>query len=301
MAPEFPSNTERREGLITRRLVVKFGTRNLCRTTENGGIELSQEIFDDYARQIVELQRQGVQVIVVSSGAIQAGKEDLQSSGIQDRLTKQGIAGVGQPLLMSRWREAIVKAGGRGVSQLLLTYTNWSNEKERRDAIQDIFNWLNVGLIPIINENDPIADQEIQSWERRISENDRLAVMTALKIGADSLLNLTDEGGIYTDDPKKNPSARLLEEIPAWRSSRVKELTGVVNFEQSEKGVIQGAQAKWREVSRFYNDRGGNRAAIAGWQENVILDFAFGRPVGTMIGTGIRIKDAASHLEGGIA
>lgn len=291
MIPEFSGSVERREGLITRRLVVKFGTRNLCKATENGGMELSQEIIDDYARQIVELQRQGVEIIVVSSGAIQAGKEALQSSGVQENiLTKQDIAGVGQPLLMNRWREAIIKAGGMGASQLLLTYTNWSNEKERKNVIQHIFNVLNTGLIPIINENDPIADQEIRSWEGRISENDRLAVMTALKIGADSLLNLTDEGGIYTDDPKKNPNARLLEEIPAWRSSRARELTGVVNFEESEKGVIQGAQAKWKEVSRFYN-RGGKRVAIAGWQENVILDFAWGRPVGTVIGTGIRIRE----------
>lgn len=279
---------EGKERIFPKRLVVKFGTANLCTPNDNGEMRLNQAVFDDYARQIMKLKRQGVQVIVVSSGAIQSGKEEIQPQDAEEgQLNKQDLAGVGQPLLMSRWREAFKKAGGRSVSQLLLTYTNWSNKNERKNIIDHIFNTLNTGLTPIINENDPIADQEIKSWERRISENDRLARMVAGLVNADAVLFLTDEGGIFTSDPQKDPEARLLTEIPRRTEVRERELASILGA--SPKGENQGMRAKWREASSCF--KRGMRVAIAGREEDVILRFANGEPVGTKIGETLRFRE----------
>lgn len=145
VGPEFRIHPESRERIFPNRLVVKFGTANLC-AEENGEMRLNQGVFDDYARQIVELQQQGVQVIVVSSGAIQAGREEISKKGIDaSRLGKKDLAGIGQDRLMDRWRSAMEKAGARGVSQLLVTYTNWSNRNEQANIRNTIFNWLNAG------------------------------------------------------------------------------------------------------------------------------------------------------------
>lgn len=286
------STPERREGILPKRLVVKFGTKDLC-SDEGGEARLDQAAFDDYARQIVELQRQGVMVVIVSSGAIQAGREqiqELQKQGIDvSQLNKKSIAGIGQFKLMERWDSAIKKAGSNGAAQLLVTYTNWSNTKERNNIRDSIFDWTHAGFITIVNENDPVADQEVTSWERRISENDRLTTMIANLINADAVLFSTDEGGIFTGDPQTDPEAKLVTEIPYRTASNAEQLGQF--FGVSEKGVNQGMGAKWREASRCYRKR--RRVAITGRrEENGILRFARGEPVGTMIGTTVRIREA---------
>lgn len=283
-----PGLVENKERILPHRLVVKFGTKSLC-SSDNQEERLNQGIFDDFGRQIVWLQQQGVQVIVVSSGATQAGKEYAKEQKIGiSQMTKSALAGMGQPHLMKKWDEAIKRAGGKGVAQLLVTYTNWSNEKERRKVTGHIFEWLSQDITPIINENDSVADKEIELWEQGISENDRLAGLVARKIGADAILFLTEEGGIYTDDPKSDPRARLFEEIPA----REKNWTGdlAVTFGQSTKGKNQGMREKWIEASRCFG-KGRNMVAIAGSNErNVISRFAIGEFVGTRIGTTPRLK-----------
>lgn len=278
---------ENRINFYPERLAVKFGTNNLC-IMKNGISRLDKKIFDDYAKQIVTLQNQGVQIIVVSSGAYQAGLEYLTEIEINPiELTKKDICGIGQPRLMDRWNTAITEAHGLGTAQLLVTYTNWSNEKERENIRDSIFHLLRVGITPVINENDPIADDEIVSMERRIGENDRLNRMIAILMNAGAALFLTDEGGIYTADPSKNSKAQLLEEIPFWTQNRPQELLEM--FGTSYKGTMQGMKAKWIEASRCYKK--GMLAAIAGRGENVILNFAYGKSVGTMIGTTLRVKE----------
>lgn len=284
---EAPIFKEGKERILPRRLVVKCGTDNLC--TQDGEKKLDQKIFDNYARQIAELQYQGVQVVVVSSGAKQAGEEYIKAKeqGIDiDQLTKKDLTGIGQPLLMERWRKAIEKAGGKGVAQLLVTHTNWFNQTERESITSSIFNWLNQGIIPVINENDPVSDKEIRFWNHGISENDRLASLIARWIKADAALFLTDEGGIYTDDPKKNPEAILFEEIPARAKYWDDELAKT--FRASIKGVNQGMKEKWIQAS--YCHEQGMKVVIAGREEKVILKFALGEAIGTKIGKVTRLK-----------
>ncbi len=264
--------------ILPRRLVVKCGTENLC-SLQSGEKRLDQKIFNDYARQLVKLQKQGVELIVVSSGAIKAGREKLEEFGLNtNSVDKQVLAAIGQPLLMKRWTEGFQKFK-KTPGQFLLTFTNWSNEKERNETIQCIFDLLKIGQIPIINENDPVSDKEIALMEKRISENDRLAKMTALKIGADAILFLTDEGGIYTADPKIDPRAQLYEEINIW--GREKNLVNFIENTSSKDG-IGGMVVKLREALRCAKRN--LRVGIAGYEKDVILKFAKGEPVGTILG-----------------
>lgn len=272
-----------KERILPRRLVVKCGTENLC--SQNGEKKLDPKIFDDYARQIVELQRQGVDVIVISSGAIKAGREELKNLGLNTKdVDRQVLAAIGQPLLMKKWDEAFRKFE-KTTGQLLLTFTNWSNERERNEVIQCIFDLLRMGQIPIINENDPVSDKEIKLMERRISENDQLAKMTALKIGADAILFLTDEGGIYTANPKIDPKAQLYEEINT--RNKPENLISFMGSTSSENGS-GGMITKLKEASRCAKNK--LRVGIAGYEKDVILKFAKGESVGTKIGNITRLK-----------
>lgn len=262
---------ENKEMILPKCLVIKFGTENL-----KGG----KEVFTDYAGQIVELQKQGVKVIVVSSGAIGTGKEYLKSLEQEDAgFTKPQLAALGQHILMGKWSEAFSKYG-KAVGQVLLTYANWNNNEERSSVQKTIMGLVEKGAIPILNENDPVSDKEIVSMENRISENDLLAQMVALLVGADSVLFLTDEGGIYNGDPKKNTSAKLLDKIHPWSNELEISFAGI--FGESEKGKNQGMKNKWRIASSCCDQ--GMRVAIAGREEDVILRFARGGLVGTRIG-----------------
>jgi glutamate 5-kinase len=275
-------STGNKERVLPRRLVVKCGTENLCTQDDK---KLNQKIFDDYARQVVELQKQGVDVVIISSGAIKAGREELEDLGLDTKgFDKQVLASVGQALLMKRWEEAFRKFG-KTPGQLLVTFTNWSNERERGEVIQCIFDLWKIGQIPIVNENDPVSDKEIKLMEKRISENDQLAKMTALKIGADAILFLTDEGGIYTADPKIDPNAQLYEEVNARNIP-----TGLTCLAEDtpDKSGIGGMATKLKGAFRCAKRK--LRVAIAGYEEDVILKFARGESVGTKIGRVTRLK-----------
>lgn len=265
-----------------RRLIVKFGTDNLCGLSGN----LDQSIFDDFARQVAELQRRGIEVIIVSSGAIKAGRErikEMLNLGTEiARLDKKEVAGIGARHLLNKWGGAFENYG-KEVGQVWITYGNWANEGERKSIQSSIFDYIKAGVIPILNENDVVSDREIKLMDKKISENDRLTEMIAEKAGADAVLFLTDEGGIYEEDPKINPRARLYEEV----SSRVKpENIGI--SEDISEGGSGGMRAKLKEGSRCAKK--GMVVAIAGGERDVILKFARGELVGTKIGTVTKIK-----------
>lgn len=282
-----PISRESKERILPRRLVIKCGTENLC-SLQDGEKKLDQKIFDDYARQIVELQKQGVEVIVVSSGAIKAGRESLRELGIdQDNWTKTQLAAVGQGVLMENWRKAFRKYN-KVVGQLLVTYANWEDEEEKISLKNSILGLLEKNQISILNENDPISDKEIVLMERRISENDRLARMIAFLIEAEAVLFLTDEKGIYTSDPKKGlGKSQFYDEISILGEPT--ELIGV-DVGTSESGT-GGIGRKIEEAVRCAQK--GLRVAITGSEKDVILRFARGELVGTKIGTNNRLKETS--------
>lgn len=261
-----------KKGPLLRRLIVKFGTTNLC--NENG--QLDQSIFDDFAQQVVKLQNKGIEVVIVSSGGIKAGRERAESLGLKNSyLDKKELAGIGARHLLNRWGDAF-EIYKKEVSQVWVTYANWSNKGEKKSIKSSILNFFKAEVVTIVNELDVVSDLEIKSMEEGISENDRLAKMIAFLVDADAVLFLTDEGGIYEQDPQINPQAKLYKEISAWTKP---ELIGFSS--NTSKYGTKGMRAKFEEAAQCAKK--GMRVAIAGREKNVILKFARGEHIGTKI------------------
>ncbi len=163
------------------------------------------------AQQIVQVREAGTEVVLVSSGAMQAGRERL---GIEPRANaktslpeKQMLAAVGQTHLMLAW-EQVFGMFDTQVAQVLLTRADLSDRRRylnARDALRAI---LARGIVPIINENDAVATEEI-----RVGDNDNLSALTANVLNADVLLILSDIDGLFTADPRKDPKAKLIEDV----------------------------------------------------------------------------------------
>lgn len=264
-------------------LVVKFGTEVLLgKSTATKG-NLDPHIFRDAGKQIVKLQNRGVKVVLISSGAIKAGRERTKQLGTDtSHFDKKDFAGVGTRPLLNMWGDAFDRYE-REVAPLWLTYANWKHKRERKSFESSIFNYLQTNIVPLINENDVVSDQEIEFMERGISENDRLARMVALLIKADAILFLTNVGGVYEDNPRKNPDARLYETIDVKMIQKLRR----VSSGQSSNGT-GGMKAKLTEAARCF--KAGMRVAIAGMEENTIADFGIGKPVGTSLGFNVRLK-----------
>jgi len=243
-----------------KRIVLKLGTASLM---SDG--KMDPEVFKSIAKQISSVK--GVEFVIVSSGAIQAGREALSGTGIEsESLEKKDIAGVGSRYLLSHWGSAFLEHG-TDVSQIWITYANWENEEEKESVVSAIESYLVAGIVPILNENDVVTQSEISMMEAGISENDRLARMIAFVIKADAVLFLTSVEGVLDNNG---------EVISNLSGQEVLDLSSV-----SDKGR-GGMQAKIREgtVCR----RGGiSRVAIAKLREDTISRFVSGYSVGTDI------------------
>ncbi len=263
-----------------RRLIVKVGTANLC---DKSG-KLKKEIFTNFARQVVKLMKSGVEVVIVSSGSIKTGRERMDELNLDTtQLHKKDLAGIGARHLLNRWGEAF-EPYGKEVGQVWVTFGNWTDKGERKSIKSSVFGYLNSGVvIPVVNESDVISDREIKTYEKGLSENDRLARMVAFLVDADAVLFLTDIGGIYTEDPRKNLRARLYKEINIHASPR---LVGISNG--TSKNGTGGMAAKWKEASQCA--KRGMLVAIAGNEKDVILRFVKGKSVGTKVGITNRFK-----------
>lgn len=187
------------------RIVVKIGTSVL--TKADGSLD--KKYMDSIARQINELIKKGKQIIIVSSGAIGSGVQELKLKTMpRDIPTRQGAAAIGQSILIETWRSVFRKHGLK-VAQLLLTYEAFSNRRTYINLRNSMAILAKYGAIPIINENDPISVHEIEST---FGDNDRLSALVAAKVDAELLILLTDVHGLYDKNPK-HKDAKLITEI----------------------------------------------------------------------------------------
>ena len=188
-----------------KRVVVKIGTSVL---TEPDG-SLDRKYMKRIAKQIHGLTRQGLEVVIVSSGAIGSGVKELGLKTVpRDVPTKQGAAAVGQSILIEAWRKALNEFGLK-VAQILLTYENFSNRRTYLNLRNSMEILTKHRTIPIINENDPISVHEI---EETFGDNDKLSALVASKIDAELLFLLTDVNGLYDRNPR-HKDARLITEV----------------------------------------------------------------------------------------
>ncbi len=196
-----------------RKIVIKIGSNTLAK--EDGTI--NTEFMSNFANQCKQLIKEGKQIILVSSGAQVAGVSTTKEwARKKDVHYRQALCAIGQVELMHQWRKAFQKQELH-IGQLLLTKDDFKNEHRSLNIRNTLFTLVDEGLVPIINENDSVSFDEI-----KIGDNDNLSALTAILWSADLLILFSDIDGIYTDNPKTNKNAQLIEKvesIPELRNS----------------------------------------------------------------------------------
>lgn len=248
------------------RIVVKFGTSVLTAGTPR----LHRPQMVNLARQCAELHQRGRKLILVSSGAIAAGRERLNWSGPSPTLAhKQMLAAVGQTYLMAAW-EQFFAIYGLHVGQMLLTRADVERRGRYLNARATLTALLDNQIIPIINENDAVATEEI-----RVGDNDNLSALVATLAEADLLILLTDQPGLYTADPRTDPSAQLIPEV-ATIDDALRQLAG-----GSVSGLGVGGMATKLQAAAIARLAGADVVIASGQMPDVILRLADGEPLGT--------------------
>jgi glutamate 5-kinase len=193
-----------------KRITVKLGSA-LIVDGDTGGVKA--DWMAGLARDVAALHAQGKQVMLVSSGAVALGRRYLGLSRTKLKLDeKQAAAAAGQPRLMSAWETAFAGVGLK-TAQVLLTREDTEKRRRWLNARATIDTLFDLGCVPIVNENDTVVTEEI-----RYGDNDRLAARAAILAKSEALVLLSDIDGLYTDDPRRNPSARhiaLVEKLDA--------------------------------------------------------------------------------------
>lgn len=188
----------------SRKIVIKIGSNTLALPdgTQN------TEFMASFAQQCAELIKEGKQIILVSSGAQVAGVSTTKEwARKKDVHYRQALCSIGQVELMHQWRKAFQKEGLH-IGQLLLTKDDFKNEHRSLNIRNTLFTLVDEGVVPIINENDSVSFDEI-----KIGDNDNLSALTAILWSADLLILFSDIDGVYSDNPKTNPDAKLIEEV----------------------------------------------------------------------------------------
>ena len=250
------------------RLVVKLGTSTLTA----GGKRLSRRAMLGVVAQVAQLQEQGHELALVSSGAMAAGREALHFPKLPAHLAgKQMLSAVGQPRLMQLWAE-LFAIYERPVGQVLLTRGDLSRRSgylNARDALEAL---LGAGVVPIVNENDTVATDEI-----RVGDNDNLSALVANLLDADRLIILSDIAGLYTADPRTHPEAQLLSVVEGV-DERVLALAGGAGTTLGTGGMRTKLQA-----AQLAGQSGTTTVIAAGSEPQVLLRLLGGEPLGTTL------------------
>ena len=203
-----------------RKIVVKIGSNTLAKQdgTQN------TEFMANFAAQCASLIKQGKQIILVSSGAQVAGVSTVNGwARKKDVHYRQALCSIGQVELMHQWRKAFQNQNLH-IGQLLLTKDDFENEHRSLNIRNTLFTLVDEGVVPIINENDSVSFDEI-----KIGDNDNLSALTAILWSADTLVLFSDIDGIYTDNPKTNSNAKLIEKVESIEDLRRNIVIGEAN------------------------------------------------------------------------
>ena len=194
-----------------RKIVIKIGSNTLAKADGTTNIEFMQ----GFAEQCKKLIDSGKQVVLVSSGAQVSGLATIHNwARKRDVHYRQALCAIGQVELMNQWRKAFAKQDLH-IGQLLLTKEDFEDDHRTLNMRNTIFTLVDEGVIPIINENDSVSFDEI-----KIGDNDNLSALTAILWSADLLVLFSDIDGIYTDNPKTNKDAKLIETVTNIKNLR---------------------------------------------------------------------------------
>lgn len=260
--------TERTRIGKAKRLVVKIGSALL--TNDGRGLDVSA--LSGWVDQLAGLSRDGVELVIVSSGSVAVGMSRLGWTVRPEQLHElQAAAAVGQMGLVQTW-EAQFQCHNHHTAQVLLTHDDLSDRKRYLNARSTLRALLDVGVIPIVNENDTVVTDEI-----RFGDNDTLGALVANLIEADGLIILTDQSGLYDQDPRENPGAELVTECRAADSALDVMASG-------GSGVLGrgGMQTKVR-AARLASRSGAFTVIVGGRHEGVITRLREGEVLGTLL------------------
>ncbi len=252
----------------TKRVVIKIGTNTLA--CANG---IDTDYIRDIARQIGELRKSGIQVLLISSGAIGMGASELGlDAKPEDTSLKQACAAIGQPLLMHEYKKAF-DALSITIAQVLLTRWVLNNRDMYLNLRSSIESLLHLGCIPIINENDCVSTDEITA---AFGDNDTLSALVASKIDADLLVILSDIDSLYDKDPRKFPDAKPL--------TCVKEITQSIEDAAGDSGskLATGGMRTKIEAAKIAANAGCRIVLAHGREENVLSKILSGESIGTI-------------------
>jgi glutamate 5-kinase len=261
-------NTSPTRIATARRLVIKVGS---ALVTNNGeGLDLNA--IGEWARQIAELRSTGRQMVLVSSGAIACGMQRLGWSKRPHAVNElQAAAAVGQMGLAQVYESAFA-LHGLHTAQILLTHDDLADRKRYLNARSTLTTLLQLGVVPIINENDTVVTDEI-----KFGDNDTLGALVANLIEADCLIILTDQAGLFTADPRKDRQATLITEARAGDPA-LEAMAGGAGTSYGRGGMITKIIAAKRAA------RSGAHTVIASGRERQIMQrLANGEPVGTLL------------------
>ncbi len=249
------------------RVVIKVGTSSL--TYENGKINIGS--MEKLVRVIADLKNSGKEVVLVSSAAIAVGQNrlGLNSRPMHTR-EKQATAAVGQCDLMAMYGKLFHEYGWN-VAQMLLTRDCIDDKKRRENAMNTLECLLEMGAVPIVNENDTVAVEEIV-----FGDNDRLSAMVAAVCGADILIILTDTKGLYDSDPRENKHAKLISRV----DSITDEIIGISGGAGTSRGT--GGMKTKIEAAEYATSRGIDTIVMCGKDPLEIYKIFEGQKVGTL-------------------
>ena len=245
-----------------KRIVIKIGSSSL--THEKTG-EVNLMKIEKLVRVISDLRGEGKEVVLVSSGAIAAGRQALGHRGRPDSLAeKQAFAAVGQARLMMIYQKIFAEYN-QTAAQVLLTKDTMVNDASRYNAQNTFDELLNLGAVPIVNENDTVSTSEIP-YVDSFGDNDRLSAIVAALIGADLLILLSDIDGLYTDDPRENADAQFISLVP--------EITPAFLSmgKDTNSDVGTGGMSAKLAAARIATDSGADMVIANGNQVEVVLD-----------------------------
>ncbi len=253
---------------IARRLVVKVGSSLV--TNEGAGLDLGA--IANWARQIAALRAAGREIVLVSSGAIVEGMKRLGWRKRPDTMHElQAAAAVGQMGLVQAYETAFRDHGLR-TAQILLTHADLADRGRYLNARSTLNTLLALGVVPVINENDTVVTDEI-----RVGDNDTLGSLVSNLIEADALVILTDQGGLFTADPRKDPAATLVAESKAG-DPRLEDMAGGAGSVLGRGGMITKVLAAKRAAL------GGAHTVIASGREpDVLVRLGQGESIGTLL------------------
>ncbi len=248
------------------RIVVKVGTTTLAHTTGRLNIRRVEQL----CKVLSDLKNAGHEIVLVSSGAIGmgVGKLGLRERP-QDMPTKQAAAAVGQCELMYVY-DKLFSEYHHTVAQILLTGSDVRDAQRQENFHNTLFRLLELGALPILNENDTVATEEIV-----IGDNDTLAAIVAVSVRADLLILLSDIDGLYTADPRTDKTARLIPTV----SEITPELLALAGG--SGSGLGTGGMATKLRAAQTVNANGIDMVIASGADPDILYRIAAGEPAGT--------------------